>query len=546
FRVYKKPKNRRFLPKVKEIGRLTVITEKGKVELTSEIERTVLNLLSEGGINQIAAPCGGNGLCGKCIVHLLEGEGSPLDEDEKRLLTQQQIDEGIRLACRLRLPLGGHLTIAPLSLEGEGQVVSTFLLSEGEVEGRDDVEENSYGCAIDIGTTTVVVYLVRLDTQEILAHLSHMNPQRVYGGDVISRIQYSDEMEGGLEQLQKAITGQLSSMIDELLKSYSIPFERLKEIVAVGNPTMIHLLVGANPSTIAYAPFTLVFSEPRLEEAQRFGFNQEAKLILPGLVSGYIGSDVTVGLLATGITERSEKVLYIDIGTNGEIALWDGSKLYCCSSAAGPAFEGASIRQGLGAIPGAIDRVWAHQDGTVAISTINGERAKGICGSAIVDVMAFLLESGLVDESGAMVEEHPFLVMTSEGRALKLTDNVSFTHRDVREVQLAKAAIAAGCQILLKKANLKVEELDQVIVAGGFGSYIDSANAQRIGLLPKVAIEKIVSAGNAAGKGALMVLMLKSQGEKVEAIRRQAQYIELSSSLAFQEEYVEQMFFGEC
>ncbi|MDD3791211.1 MAG: 2Fe-2S iron-sulfur cluster-binding protein, partial [Sphaerochaetaceae bacterium] len=192
---------------VKGIGRLTVVTQEGRVELTSEIERTVLSLLSEGGINQIAAPCGGNGLCGKCIVQLLEGEGSPLDEDEKRLLSGQQIEEGIRLACRLRLPVGGRLTIAPLSLEGEGQVVSTFLLAESEEEGRGDVEEESYGCAIDIGTTTVVVYLVRLDTQEILAHRSHMNPQRVYGGDVISRIQYCDENEGGLEQLQKAIAG---------------------------------------------------------------------------------------------------------------------------------------------------------------------------------------------------------------------------------------------------------------------------------------------------------------------------------------------------
>ena len=199
----------------------------------------------------------------------------------------------------------------------------------------------------------------------------------------------------------------------------------------------------------------------------------------------------------------------------------------------------------MGAIPGAIDRIWAGQDGEVASSTISGEPAKGICGSAIIDVVAFLLESGLVDESGAMIDEHPFLVETPEGRALKLTDKVSFTHRDVREVQLAKAAIAAGCRILLNEANLEVEELDEVIVAGGFGSYIDSANAQRIGLLPKVALEKIVSAGNAAGKGALMVLMLDGQNDKVEEIRRQAHYIELSSSLAFQEEYVEQMFFGE-
>lgn len=530
---------------MKERGLLTVVTQEGRLEFATEIERTVLNLLSDAGVNDIAAPCGGNGLCGKCIVQLLEGEASLPDEDEKRLLTPQQLDDGIRLACRMRLPLGGRATISLLNLESDAQVVTTFLSGAETEAGRSDVEENSYGCAIDIGTTTVVVYLVRLDTQEIVDNRSHMNPQRVFGGDVISRIQYSEESEGGLEQLQKAITRQLSTMIDQLLQSSSIDPERLKEIVVVGNPTMAHLLLGANPSTIAYAPFLPLFNEPRQEEAAQFGFNQKAKLILPGLVSGYIGSDVTVGLLATGVLERQEKVLYIDIGTNGEIALWDGSKLYCCSSAAGPAFEGASIRQGLGAIPGAIDRIWAGQNGEAASSTIGGEPAKGICGSAIIDVVAFLLESGLVDESGAMLDEHPFFVETPDGRALKLTDEVSFTHRDVREVQLAKAAIAAGCRILLNEANLEVEELDEVIVAGGFGSYVDSANAQRIGLLPKVAVEKIVSAGNAAGKGALMVLMLDGQSEKVEKIRRQAHYIELSSSLAFQEEYVEQMFFGE-
>ncbi|MFA5468354.1 MAG: ASKHA domain-containing protein [Sphaerochaetaceae bacterium] len=528
-----------------KLGYLTVITEEGRVELSTEIERSILNLLMDAGINEISAPCGGNGLCGKCTIQVIEGEGDPLSNDEKRLLSERQIEEGLRLACRLKLSAGQKLIISLLNSEKGAQVVSSFQMGDAEVAKREGFPANSYGCAIDIGTTTVVVYLVRLDTQEIIDNRSQMNPQRAFGGDVISRIQYSEEHAGGIQTLQRAIVKQLSSMIDDLLKSYSIESSALLEIVVVGNPTMTHLLVGANPSGIAYAPFNPAFKEARTEEAQEMGFNQPAKLILPGLVSAYVGSDVTVGLLATGITERSEKVLYIDIGTNGEIALWDGSKLYCCSSAAGPAFEGASIRQGLGAIPGAIDRVWLNQDGSIDSSTIGGQKAKGICGSAIIDVMAFLLETDIVDETGAMVEEHPFLVETPQGRALKITDEVSFTNRDVREVQLAKAAIAAGCRILLDEANLEAEELDAVIVAGGFGSYINTVNAQRIGLLPAIDNRKIISAGNAAGKGALMVLMLSGQSDKVEEIRTKAHYIELSSSLAFQEEYVEQMFFGE-
>ncbi len=528
---------------------LTVITDGKQIQLTSEIDRTILDVLMDAGITDISAPCGGNGLCGKCTIQVIEGGSQEIHADEKRLLTTDQLEAGLRLACRMKLAAGDDLTIALLDSENEAQVVATYQMGEASKEGRREFAPHTYGCAIDIGTTTVVVYLVRLDTQEIIDNRSHMNPQRAYGGDVISRIQYAGEHSEGLTTLQRSIVKQLSSMVDDLISSHQIPSQNLIEIVAVGNPTMLHLLVGADPAGIAVAPFTPAFITPKELIASSIGFTTDAKLVLPGSVSAYIGSDVTVGVLATGFMEHPQRVLYIDIGTNGEIVLWDGKKLYCCSSAAGPAFEGASIRQGLGAIPGAVDRIWLGEDGRVASSTIGGKPAKGICGSAIIDVMALLLETGLVDETGAMDENHPlaatFLVDSPDGNALRITDTVSFTNRDVREVQLAKAAIAAGSEILLMEAGLKVSDIDMVVIAGGFGSYIDSTNAQRIGLLPPVGTGKIVTAGNAAGKGALGVLMHTGEAEQVEVIRRCAHYIELSSSLVFQERYVEQMFFGE-
>ena len=531
------------------IGTLTVITDEKQLKLTSEIERTMLELLMDAGITDISAPCGGNGLCGKCTIQVLEGGSQNVHEDEQRLLSSEQIEAGIRLACRMRLSPGEEVTISLLNREEDAQVVAAYQGGETVKAGRSEFPPQSYGCAIDIGTTTVVVYLVRLDTQEIVDYRSRMNPQRAYGGDVISRIQFTEEHAKGLSTLQGSIVQQLSTMIDELLSSHKVPHQNLVEIVAVGNPTMLHLLVGADPAGIACAPFTPAFVEPKELEAASIGFKTHATLVLPGSVSAYIGSDITVGVLATGFMENNKPVLYIDIGTNGEIVLWDGKKLYCCSSAAGPAFEGASIRQGLGAIPGAVDRIWQSEDGSVASTTIGGKPAKGICGSAIIDVMALLLETGLVDETGAMDEDHPLaethLVESPDGNALRITEGVSFTNRDVREVQLAKAAIAAGAEILLMEAGLQISDLDAVIIAGGFGSYIDSKNAQRIGLLPAVPIEKIATAGNAAGKGALAVLMHAGAAEQVEKIRQRAHYIELSSSLAFQERYVEHMFFGE-
>lgn len=532
-------------------GILTVLTDTKRLELPIAEGMSVLEVLSDAGVGDIHAPCGGNGLCGKCLVQEI-GEGFlPLHSDEKRLLSPSLMEQHLRLACRMKPESGQDVTIALISSTRQAQVVSQFQERTTHAQLRQGFPSPSYGYAIDIGTTTVVVYLVRLDTGEILDNRSSLNPQTSYGGDVITRIQYTDEHAGGLVLLQKVIVKQLDHLMKELMKAHGILAEHIREIVAVGNPTMIHLLAGKNPSGIAVAPFITTIEGPLSLMAADVGFADFplAALILPGGVSAYIGSDVTVGVLSSHIMDETLPVLYIDIGTNGEIVLFDGKEISCCSSAAGPAFEGASIAQGMGAVEGAIDRVWLDEEGRVAHSTIGGTPAVGICGSAIIDILALLLDMGLVDETGAMDDEHPlsekYLHTCNGSLAFRITDTVRFTHADVRQVQLAKAAIAAGSAVLLIEAGLEVSSLGSVVIAGGFGSFINARSAQRIGLLPQVSLERIIAIGNAAGRGALDVLLLEGEGRNVEQIRESSRYIELSSSELFNEQYIEQMMFME-
>ncbi len=532
-------------------GVLTVFTEGKGTVLPIPEGMSVLQVLNDAGLGDIPAPCGGNGLCGKCLVQELGDNSLPLHPDERRLLTPSLAEQRIRLACRMRPEKGEEISIALLSGKRQAHIVSEFLDRSVSSLRRKDCPSPSYGFAIDIGTTTVVVYLARLDTGQVLDNRSAINPQAAYGGDVITRIQYTNEHPKGLSLLQHILVRHLGRLMEDLTDAHQVKKESIKEIVAVGNPTMIHILAGKDPSGIAVAPFTTRIQEPLTLSSSDVGFVDfgQAKLILPGGVSAYVGSDVTVGVSSSHIMEKTEPTLYIDIGTNGEMALFDGEVLYCCSSAAGPAFEGSSISQGMGAVEGAIDHVWLTEEGLVGHSTIECAPAVGICGSAIIDIVALMLTLGLVDETGAMVGDHPlaekYLYRGKAGLAFRITDTVSFTHGDVRQVQLAKAAIAAGSAVMLAEAQLGLPSLGSVCIAGGFGSFINARTAIQIGLLPDVGLEKILVVGNAAGKGALDMLLIDEEASRVEQIRNRAHYIELSSSPEFNEQYVRQMMFLE-
>ncbi|MGI6467265.1 MAG: ASKHA domain-containing protein [Sphaerochaetaceae bacterium] len=534
---------------------LTVITLDEDHNLSFYDSQTILEVLRSNNI-KIVAPCGGNGICGKCLIKVIDGRVSPPLAEEKKILGDERIREGYRLACRATLSEQNSVTISLIKEEQVAQIVSTFnpfddnfRINFSSTANR--TKDVSYKCGIDVGTTTIVVYLVKFsnNTFEVLGNISALNAQRPYGQDVISRIQYTQENEKGLEVLQRVLVNQLNQMISTLLTDYNVNHKELKEVVVVGNPTITHLFLKAPVVQIALAPYKLYYEKEQRRSAKELSFKNldgETTFIVPGNISAYVGSDITVGMYSVEINKKEENVLFLDIGTNGEIALFANGNLYSCSAAAGPAFEGASITFGMGAIKGAIDHVWITEEENqkkVNYSVIGESEAKGICGSAIIDTVSIMLELEQIDETGAMDEQNGFISDYNNSKAFKICDKIYFTNGDVREVQLAKAAIAAGVEILLKEAGIDTFQLDKVILAGGFGSYIKIESAQRIGLLPNIDSKKIVSLGNCAGRGALLSLLGEEHLKKIDNLRKESKYIELSSLPAFQQRFVDAMIF---
>jgi uncharacterized 2Fe-2S/4Fe-4S cluster protein (DUF4445 family) len=429
-----------------------------------------------------------------------------------------------------------------------------------------DTRSRLYGVAIDIGTTTVAAYLVDMNTKENLAAVSGLNAQEAFGADVISRINYTMTDASGLMILRDKITTQINRMIAALAEKAGVAPEEIYLASIVGNTTMLHLALGIAPRNIASAPFIPVLTETGVFPAGDLGLAIAPGALavsLPG-ISAYVGADITAAILACGM-DRDDKVnLLIDIGTNGEIVLGSRERLTACSTAAGPAFEGAHISCGTGGVPGAIDSVRAESGGEILYTTVGGEPPCGICGSGIVDLLAFLLKTGLVDETGRMrgpQETQPgeeaffyrnrlgqaggeafFLLVPEEESAAG--DPIMLTQKDVREIQLAKAAIAAGIDTLIGRLGIGVSGIARLYLAGGFGSCIRGESAAALGLFPKELAGRVVRAGNAAGKGAAMYLASGQAALRCENIRERTEYVELSSSPQFMDAYIEKMTFS--
>ncbi|MEW5814784.1 MAG: ASKHA domain-containing protein [Spirochaetota bacterium] len=431
------------------------------------------------------------------------------------------------------------------------------------IEGGDTSEKN-YGVAADIGTTTVVAYLMNLNTGKRLGVASGLNAQRSYGQDVISRIHHTLLKETGLKELQASIISQLNGLIENLLRKTHIERENLYTVVLAGNTTMMHLAAGLPPGNIAAAPFIPVTTERMVIPASELGLaiaQDGLVYMLPG-VAGYVGADIVAATLSSGMAFKDELSLLIDIGTNGEIVLGNKHGLLCCSTAAGPAFEGAQIRNGVGGIEGAINTVFFN-NASLHYTTIGESAPIGICGSGIIDILSILVSTGIVDDTGRMLKPNEIqnesgqllagrmvrlddeqnAIILADGQATETGDPIYLTQKDVREVQLAKASIAAGISTLVKKAGKSIEDIQIVYIAGGFGSYIDKKHALNIGLIPRALDGKIKVIGNAAGSGAVMSLLSNDSLEKCDRIVTKSHYVELSSSLEFQNEYVNCMLF---
>ena len=422
-----------------------------------------------------------------------------------------------------------------------------------------------FGLSFDVGTTTVVGMLWNLVTGEHAGAKAESNPQAAYGADVISRIMFAEKSRDNLLFMQREIIECLNRITDALIKANEISADSIYDITIVGNTTMSHLIAGACPGSLARAPFTPAFYGEVRKEAAEFGLSVNPKAnvtILPN-IAGHVGSDITVGVIAAGILVKAGTHLLIDVGTNGEIVLCRDGKALACSTAAGPAFEGASIHQGMRASKGAIERV-ELKDGEVSLQTIENVKATGICGSGVIDAAAELFKAGLVEKTGRLINAEKarerglaegFASRLADGAtgrefALEYTDGaadraggVVITQNDIREIQLAKAAIRAGIKLMLKEFGMDEADIDNIYIAGAFGSHIRPESAAGIGLIPDIGKEKIIYIGNAAGIGASMALLSAEARKDINEAAKAIRHIELAGDPQFQDTYVKAMSF---
>jgi len=397
------------------------------------------------------------------------------------------------------------------------------------------MDKKNLGAAVDIGTTTIALHLIDRETGERLNTQSAMNAQAPYGSDVTGRIKYC--ADNGHELLTKIIREQISSMMIDACSACDLSPADIEYIIIAANTIMQHLLAGFSPVDMGVAPFTPVslFGEefPAWEGAP---VSETAKIYYTPAISAYVGGDITAGLLAAGFDDMTDPAIFLDIGTNGEIVLKHKNIYYCCATAAGPAFEGAEITMGMPALKGAIDHVKFGFDGKPEYTVIENGEPVGICGSGLLDTLAVLLDTGTVDETGRLSDYDKYYLTEQD-------DGVYVTPGDIRKLQLAKAAIAAGIRVLLHFAGIKEEDVKLMALAGGFGSYMDLNSAARIGLFPKKLLPVAESFGNTSGEGAALVLAQKDACKKLEKIRSQCEYIELSTMTFFNDKFIDEMAF---
>jgi uncharacterized 2Fe-2S/4Fe-4S cluster protein (DUF4445 family) len=468
-------------------------------------------------------PCGGRGRCKGCKIKVLAGE-LPISEEEKQRLTGTELAEGWRLACRGRAD--SDLTIELAQWEAA-------ILTDDSVFAF--TPRKGLGIAIDLGTTTIVAQLIDLQTGHVLAVRAALNAQAKCGADIMSRVEVAVAGQGQ-RTLQNIVRKQIGRLTKELLTAAEGVSDEVESVVLVGNTVMHHLFCGISVEPLSHYPFEPVSPESQVFDADGLGWSlpgNPAVRFLPCLGS-FVGSDILAGLLATKLHESEGLAALIDLGTNGEIVVGNRERMLCASTAAGPAFEGARISMGMRAATGAISEVRVR-DGGLECHVLGNVAPRGLCGSGLVDAVAGGLELGWISSKGRL----------ANGEPLALAGPVSLNQWDVRELQLAKGAIAAGLRILLEQWGATRDDLGQVFLAGAFGNYINHTSARRIGLLD-FAADKVRAAGNTALLGAKLALFsLPEQDGAYPRILGKVKHVSLNEDARFQETFVEEMVFPE-
>lgn len=599
--------------------KVIVKTSEQIYEIIATQGQNLLELLRKASI-AVNSTCNGNGTCGKCKVRILSGHLPTASENETKILGAKAIESGYRFSCSYNIQSDIEILLENGNLQAkivtEGRQRSIVLLpivtkenvtlekpnlscQTGDFERTmgdalkldvpnlqliriipeiirqdaynvslikmgtqllgieaGDTRKLQYGIAVDVGTTTIAAYLIDLSTGERLCVHSLLNPQKIFGADVISRIKHTMDVETGLEEMHSLIINEINNCIKAMCEEANISRASIYAITFVGNTTMMHFLLKVSAKNIAAAPFIPAITSMLNINAKELGIDINIfgiVCILPA-VSGYIGADTVAAVLSSGMYEIDEISLLIDIGTNGEIVLGNKDNLYACSSAAGPAFEGANIRNGIGSVKGAINSISLKSG--VNYTTIGNVSPIGICGTGIVDGIAQMLDIGLIDETGRLDDEwEPALEEQSciaqnisvinKMNALIINEDIAITQKDIRELQNAKAAIAAGINVLVKQSGYSFDDIKNVYLAGGFGTYINIDSALKIGLIPAQLKGKIQSVGNAAGQGAIEGLLSLDSLAQANMISKKIKYVELSSSKDFNDFYIDCMMFEE-
>jgi len=494
----------------------------------------------------MSTPCGGKAICKKCIVTI----GPESNEV---------------LACQHKIQTDLTVTIPLTSRFFEQKILASGIETKSKFEHdiykkylKSGDHDQIYGVAVDIGTTTIVAKLIDMKDGSPLATESELNPQTIHGDDVISRIAFA-QTDDKLNHLQNLIVECLNTLISRLCEQANIKSDLIYEICAVGNTTMNHIFLKFPIKQLGRIPFEAysLDSQDRTLAELNLKINPSANIHTPPNIAGFVGSDTTAVTLAVDTNSNNENILIVDIGTNGEIVLAAGDKLYAASCAAGPALEGARITCGSRATQGAIEAVVINEN-DIDIDVIGRCRPRSICGSGLIDALAVLLNLGVIDSSGRFIERKKLQEILPEKILERITEkdgqpafcihsgddqSILLTQRDIRQGQLAKAAIRAGIKLLQNKTGIDDSSLDKIYLAGAFGNYIRKESAIKIGLLPDVTPEKIHFVGNAASSGARIMLISSHARQAAKRLAKKIEYVEIANDPKFTETYTDSMLF---
>ena len=518
-----------------------------KTILKAQVGDNLYGLLTRHGV-LLEGDCGGRGTCRRCAVRLLKGNLSPSTDEaaERAAFGEAAWIADWRLACMHDVQSDLMLYIPSV-----GDDKSKIDLQIRTIEAKEPLGPG-LSLVVDVGTTSVAVGLVNASTGAILGLDVCSNSQKAFGSDVVSRITYTEKNPLGLSQLQKVVWDDIEKLAVSLCDLAGVNAEEINTVILAGNAVMSHLLWGMDPSSLARAPFTplILHAERKAGSALPLQLIKLKDVYLLPNIGGYIGSDTVAAMLATNLIkwrESQELTLLIDIGTNGELVLAGKGRLLAVSAAAGPAFEGAQISCGMRATAGAIYDVKINQDSLTPLVIGNGA-PQGICGSGLIAIAARLLKCGLLDKSGRLSGNSPLISEGEDGRQILLGKSedgklIVLTQKDIRQLQLAKAAIRAASRMLLAVMGSKEEDIENLILAGAFGAAINPADALEIGLLPVVDIKKISLAGNAAWEGAYKALIDNAFWLEAGQLARETEHINLSGNEEFSKFFIEDMKF---